>query len=176
MHELRQLLGIFLYLGAFFIVLRTYTHLILAEYQIIYAAYALTLLKALALAKIILTGETLRLGARRFHDRPLIVPTLYNTVVFSLFALVFEVVEHFIFGWIHGKGFTEVSTEILDKGWPHLVAATLVIFVAFLPFFAFREMERVLGEGKLKEWFFKRPPVGGEELKSNDSHIPAHAK
>jgi hypothetical protein len=175
-HELRQLMGIFLYLGVFFIVLRTYTHLILAEYEIIYAAYALTLLKALALAKIIITGETLRLGARRFHDRPLIITTLYNTVVFSIFALVFEVVEHFIYGWIRGKGFTEVYTEILDKGWPHLVAATLVVFVAFLPFFAFREMERVLGEGKLKEWFFKRPPGDGERLESKGSQVPEPAK
>jgi len=175
-HELRQLVGIFLYLAVFFVVLRTYTHLILAEHEIIYTAYALTLLKALALAKIILTGETLRLGARRFGGRPLIIPTLYNTVVFSLFALAFELVEHFVLGWIRGKNFTEVYNELLDKGWPHLVAATLVIFVAFLPFFAFRETERVLGEGKLKDWFIKRPPVGGMGPESSGSHVPEPTK
>jgi hypothetical protein len=152
-HELRQLLGIFLYLAVFFIVLRTYTNLILAEPQTIYAAYGLTLLKALALAKIILTGETLRLG-ERFRERPLIVPTLYNTVIFSIFALAFEVVEHFVLGWIRGKDYAEVLAEFLDKGWPHLLAVTLVIFVAFLPFFAFRATEHALGEGKLKELFF----------------------
>jgi hypothetical protein len=31
-----------------------------------------------------------------------------------------------------------------------------VVFVAFLLFFAFRETERVLGEGKLKHLFIKR--------------------
>ena len=151
-HELRSLVAIFMYLALFFIVLRTYTHLILLERQISYVAYGLTLLKALALAKIILTGKTLRLG-ERFHDKPLIVSTLYATLIFSAFALALEVVEHLILGWVHGKSTSEVFTEILDKGWPHLVGAALVVFVAFLPFFAFRALERVIGEGKLKELF-----------------------
>src|SRR6266567_8814493 len=148
LQELRELVAIFLYLALFFMVLRTYTHLILLERQISYVAYGLTLLKALALAKIILTGETLRLG-QRFHDRPLIIPTLYATIVFSALALVFEIVEHVILGQIHGKSVSEVFTEILEKGWPHLAGMTLVVFVSFLPFFAFRALERAIGEGRL---------------------------
>jgi hypothetical protein len=35
---------------------------------------------------------------------------------------------------------------------------TLLIFVAFLPFFAFRELEGVLGEGKLRALFFEPRP------------------
>jgi hypothetical protein len=154
LHELRELAAIFLYLAAFFVVLRTYTHLVFLDRQIAYVAYALTLLKALALAKIILTGETLRLG-RRFDDRPLIVPTLYNTLIFSALALAFEVVEHLILGMIHGKSLGEAFTEILEQRWPHIVATTLVVFVAFLPFFAFRALEGAIGEGKLKDLFFK---------------------
>jgi hypothetical protein len=153
-HELRSLLVIFLYLALFFIVLRTYTHLILLERQISYVAYGLTLIKALALAKIILTGETFRLG-ERFHDKPLIVSTLYATLIFSAFALIFELIEHLILGVIHGKSAGEVFTEILEKGWPHLAGAALVIFVSFLPFFAFRALEREIGGGKLKDFFFK---------------------
>jgi hypothetical protein len=159
-HELRELAANFLYLAAFFIVLRTYTHLVFLDRQITYVAYGLTLLKALALAKIILTGQTLRLG-RRFEDRPLIVPTLYNTLVFSTFALAFEVVEHLVLGMIHGKSLGEAFAEILEKGWPHIVAMTLVVFVAFLPFFAFRALEDAIGEGKLRELFIK-----GREKKS----------
>jgi len=162
-HELRQLAGIFLYLAFFFMVLRTYTHLILVEHRISYVAYGLTVLKALALAKIILTGETLRLG-ERFHDRPLIIPTLYATLLFSIFALVLEVVEHLLLGKIHGKAFGEVFEEILEKGWPHLVGMSLVVFIAFLPFFAFRAVERTIGEGKLTDLFFKsREAKTGED-------------
>jgi hypothetical protein len=153
-HELRSLLAIFLYLALFFVVLRTYTHLILLQRQVSYVAYGLTIIKALALAKIILTGETLRLG-ERFHDKPLIVSTLYATLIFSAFALAFEVVEHVVLGWFHGKSVAEVFAEIMENGWPHLAGATLVLFVSFLPFFAFRALERDIGEGKLKELFFR---------------------
>jgi hypothetical protein len=153
-HELRQLVGNSLYLAGFFTVFRLYTRLILAEYQINYFAYGLTILKSLALAKIILTGETLRLGGR-WRGRPLIVATFYYAVVFSAFASVFEIVEHLILGWFHGKSPAAVFAEILEKGWPHLLAMTMVVFVAFLPFFAFRELGRALGERKLHDLFFR---------------------
>jgi hypothetical protein len=44
----------------------------------------------------------------------------------------------------------------LDKGWPHLVATTMVVFVAFLPFFAFRETGRAIGERRLYDLFFRK--------------------
>jgi hypothetical protein len=156
LHELRRLTATFMYLAVFFSVFRLYTRLVLSEYPINYFAYGLTLLKSLALAKIIVTGESLRLGEGR-RRRPLIVTTIYFALVFSLFALVFELLEHLILGWIRGKGPTAVFAEIADKGWPHLAAMTLVVFVAFLPFFAFREAARALGEGTLRDLFFKSP-------------------
>jgi hypothetical protein len=134
--------------------------MVLAEYDISYFAYGLSLLKSLALAKIILTGEALRLG-ERFRGRPLIVPTVYKAVVFSGFTLAFEVLEHLILGWVRGRSAAEVFAEFLDKGWAYNVAMAMVVFVAFLPFFAFRETERVLGEGKLQELFLKGSAAAG---------------
>jgi hypothetical protein len=154
-HEVRRLVLIFLYLALFFLVFRFYTRLVLSEYQIDFSEYGLTLLKALVLAKIILTAEALRFG-ERFREQPLIVPTLYSTVVFCAFALVFEICEHLVVGLFHGKSPSEVFAELTDKGWPHVGGMILVVFVAFLPFFAFREAERALGEGKLKELFINR--------------------
>jgi hypothetical protein len=153
-HEIRRLLLIAAYLACFFLVFRLYTHLILEDYGINYFEYGLTLIKALILAKIILTAEALHIG-EKFRERPLIVPTIYNTLAFALFALVFELLEHVVLGKVHGKTVAEVFTEIADKGWPNLAGMTLVIIVAFLPFFAFRETERVLGEAKLRDLFFK---------------------
>jgi hypothetical protein len=155
LHELRRLTVSFLYLAIFFSVFRLYTRLVLSEYQINYFAYGLTLLKSLALAKIILTGESLRLGEKFLRERPLIVVTVYYALVFSAFALVFEILEHLILGGIKGKYPGEVLGEIAEKGWPHLAAMTMLVFVAFLPFFAFRETARALGEGKLRDLFLK---------------------
>jgi len=154
-HEGRRLMMIFLYFAIFFLVFRTYTRLILSQYEIDYFEDGLTILKALVLAKIVLTAEALRFG-ERFREHPLIIPTLYSTLVFCAFALVFEVLQHLIVGICRGKSPSEVISEVLDKGWPHLAGMILVVFVAFLPFFAFRETERALGEGRLKELFIKR--------------------
>jgi len=71
--------------------------LVLAEYQITYVRYGLSVLEALVLAKVILIGDVLRLG-RRFEDKPLIVPTLYKTVVFTLWVAAFSFLEHTIEG------------------------------------------------------------------------------
>jgi hypothetical protein len=166
-HELRQLVGISLYLFLFFGVFRLYTRLILSEYPIDYFRYGLTLLKSVALAKIILTGEAIRLGERRTRH-PLIVLTFYYAVVFSAFALVFEVLEHLVLGGVHGTDPMTVLGEIQEHGWPHLLAMTMVVFFAFLPFFAFRETGRALGEGKLHELFFKQRT--GEQGQSTDKH------
>jgi hypothetical protein len=154
LHEIRRMAMIFIYLSVFFLVFRLYTRLVLSEYRINTFEYGLTILKALALAKVIITVETLRLG-ERFRERPLIIPTLYSTVVFTLFAFAFEIVEHVTVGQLRGHGVAQVFTELLDKGWPYIAGMTLVVFVAFLPFFAFREAERVLGEGKLRDLFIK---------------------
>jgi hypothetical protein len=153
-HELRQLVAASLYLFVFFAVFKLYTRLVLEEYQINYFEYGLTLLKSLALAKIILTGQALRLGETS-RARPLIVLTIYYAVVFSAFALIFEILEHIVLGWFRGKGPSAVVAEILDNGWPHLVAMAMVVFVAFIPFFAFRETGRALGERKLRDLFFR---------------------
>jgi hypothetical protein len=155
-HELRQLIGIFLYLFVFFTVFRIYTRLITDQYQVSYLAFSLILLKSLALAKVILTGEALGLGRRILREKPLMVTTLYFATVFAAFALLMEILEHLILGWFHHKGASDVFAEIMEKGWPHFVGMTLVVFVAFIPFFAFRETSRVLGEGKLEQLFFKR--------------------
>ena len=153
-HEIRELLAIFAYLAVFFLVFKFYTRLVLEEQRHQLFAYGLTVLKALVLAKIILTADMLHIG-ERFQQRPLIIPTVYKTITFSLFTLVFEILEHIILGVFHDKGVSEVIAEILDKGWPHLAGMTLVVFVAFLPFFAFRETDLRCGVEQLPDMFIK---------------------
>lgn len=155
LHEIKQFLAISLYLTLFFSVFKWYKRLILAEYEIDYLTYGYAFIQSLALAKIILTGEALRLG-RRYHDRPLLVTTLFRTVLFSTLVWAFDVLEHLLIGRVRGKELTEVFHEFLDQGWAQILAKTLVVFVAFIPFFAFRELERVLGERELHDLFLKR--------------------
>lgn len=145
----------FMYLAVFFGLFTWYRRLILDEYRIAYLNYSFSVIQALVLAKVIMIGDILRLG-RRLQERPLIFTTLYNTVVFTIWVLLFIVLEHTVGGLLRGKGLTGGLEEIMSRGGYELLARCMVVFFAFIPFFAFRELGLVLGEGKLRELFFRR--------------------
>ncbi len=147
-HEITEYLINFIYLAGFFGLFTWYTRLILAEYQISYLNYSFSVIQALVLAKIIMIGDVLRLG-RGLQGRPLIFTTLYNTVVFSVWVWLFHVLEYMVGGLLRGKGLMGGLEEITGRGKYELLARCMVVFFAFIPFFAFRELGRVLGEGKL---------------------------
>jgi hypothetical protein len=153
---------LFLFLGGF----ATYRRLILSEYHIDYFQYGYSLIEALVLAKVLLIGDLMHLG-ERFRHRPLIIPTLYKTLSFSIFVLVFALFEHFVVGLFQGKDLAEVVREFATQGAPQIFAKLLVMVVAFIPMFAVWEISRVLGEGKLFRLFFEQggtielaPPKG----------------
>jgi hypothetical protein len=148
-------LYLFLFFGAF----ATYRRLILSQYQINYLHYGYSLIEALVLGKVILLGDVFRLGDR-FHGKPLIVPTLYRTLIFSLLVLAFTLLEHFVEGFIHGQSVAAVLGEIAAKGGADIAAKILVMFIAFIPMFAIWEISNLFEKGKLFELFFEH---GGKE-------------
>lgn len=162
----------FIYLAVFFGVFTWYRRLILAEYQIAYLNYGVPLIEALILAKVIMLGDILRFH-RRLQGRPLIFPTLYNTVVFTVWVLLFIVFEHTVGGLLHGKGVAGGFNEIIDRGKYELLARCMVVFLAFIPFFAIRELGGVLGEGKLLELFFRRRTATESDLPSRSTPHPS---
>ena len=74
----------------------------------------------------------------------------------SLVVGLFAVLEHTIGALFHGKGFAGGFRELMNEGKYELLARCLLTFFAFIPFFAFRELARVMGEGKLRALFFRR--------------------
>src|SRR5882724_3364174 len=155
LHEMKEMLALFLYFALFFCAFTTYRRLVMRELGVSYFHYGFALLKALVLAKVVLLGQYVRL-AKVFDDRPLIVPTLYKVIMFGLFYLAFDVLEHVIGSFIHGKGLASAFQEIIGAGRDEILARTLVVLFAFLPFFAFDETGRVLGEGKLRDLFLRK--------------------
>jgi len=144
----------FFYLALVFAAFTQYRRFVLAAHDITYTNYWVAVIEALILAKVVLIGDVFRLG-RGLERRPLIYLTLYKTVVFSLFVWGFTIIEHVIKGLAKGEGLTGDLVEFLGKGHHELLGGTLIIFVAFVPFFAFRELGRVLGEGKIWGLFFR---------------------
>ena len=159
LEELKTMLILFVYLFLFFGAFTIYGRLMLAEYGIAYVQYGYNFIEALVLSKVIVLGKFLQLG-ERFHNRPLIVPTLYKTLWFSGLILAFSIIEHLISGWLHGKASSVVIKGILDDGLPLILAHTLVKVLALVPLFAATELGRVVGEGNLFELFFRRRTSG----------------
>lgn len=163
--ELMEYSGNFIYLAAFFGVFTWYRRLILAEYGMSYVHYGIAVIEALVLAKVIMLGDMLRLG-RRSEAKPLIYSTLGKAVVFTVWVGIFSFIEHTIGGLFEGKGLEQGLGEIRDEGWDALLARCLVTFIAFIPFFAFKELGRVLGSGKLFDLFFRHDDTAFRDSKS----------
>ena len=149
------------YLSCFFGAFTWYRRIILAEYKIGYTHYFVGVIEALVLAKVTLIGDMLRLG-HRLADRPLIVVSVYKAVVFSMWVGVFTLFEELIEAWMGGTGWSGFVSVLLDQGKYELLAKCLITFVAFIPFFAYGELERVLGEGRIRSLLFKRRAAGAE--------------
>ena len=134
--------------------LTQYRRIVLAAQDIVYTNYWVAVIEALILAKVVMIGDVLRLGHRLDHKQ-LSFLIFLKTVVFTLFVGLFTLIEHVIKSLWSGKGFTEGLTDLLGKGHHELLAGCLVILVAFIPFFAFRELGRVLGQSKIWTLFLR---------------------
>ena len=138
-----------LYFGAFVV----YRRLILAKHEIEYLNYGIALVQAMVLGKVIMIGELMRLG-RAGKDRPLIIPTLMNSTIFTAWVAVFSVLEHIAKALLQGHGAAAGLREFVQLGSHELLASSVVVFFTFIPFFAFKELERAIGKGALWNLFF----------------------
>jgi hypothetical protein len=159
-HETREYLVIGAYLACFFLSLTTYRKLVLAEYHIGYFEYGWAVVQAMILAKVILIGEALHLG-ERFQERPLILSTLWKSLVFALFAALLVMTEHVVHALLRHEPVAGVFQLSGGRGF-EMIARFQLMLVAFVPFFAFRELSRALSLGSLVNLFFRRRPAGGK--------------
>jgi hypothetical protein len=161
-HEMVEYWVNFVFLLFVFSIMTLYRRLLLAEYHIAYLHYGFAVIQAAVLAKVILLAEVARIG-RKHEDKPLIIPTLHKTVVFALWVVGFRVLEHMIEGLVHGKGLAGGVDEMIAKGWYEILVNALVVISAFIPFFAIKQLGRVLGRETLVALFFRRRAAAVDE-------------
>jgi hypothetical protein len=154
-HEVTEYWINFVYLAVVFFTFTSYRRLILEEYRVTYLHYGVALIEAAVLAKIILLGEAAHIG-RKHEDKPLIVPTLHKTIVFGIWVIGFKVVEHMIGGLLRGKGLAGGFHDLISGDGYEILANAVVMISAFVPFFAIKELGRVLGRERLRALFFRR--------------------
>ena len=149
--EFKSYLVVSLYLTLLFCVLVAYTRLTLRQYDVVDDSlnYAFAIINALVIAKVILIGEMVHLG-KGAQARPPYQAVFVRAFLFSLLVLAFHFVEEFVKRLIHGE---PSGTVIHNIRIYQLSARTLIVFCAFLPFFAFRELELLLGPEKAHKLF-----------------------
>jgi hypothetical protein len=149
LEELRKFLVIVAYLWLVFFVLFVHEWLVLAGHNIGFRFYGLATLNALILGKIMLIAENMRF-TKRFDNRPLIVPIAYKSIVFAVLLLAAYIVEEIGVGMFHGKTAAESFPVIGGGGPAALLCVTAIMSAALAPFFAFREIARVVGEAEFR--------------------------
>ena len=143
--ELRKFLMIFAYLWLVFFVFLVHEWVILADNHIGFRFYGLAVINALVLSKIMLIAEGLRFG-ERFDDKPLIIPIAYKSLLFSVLLVVAYILEEIALGWFHGKSVAESFPQIGGGGVVGTLCVAGLLCIALVPFFAFREIARAMGE------------------------------
>jgi hypothetical protein len=150
--EFRKFLIIFLYLWIVFATLSIHESIIRAKHSLDYAEHGFAIINALVLAKVILLGDYFQLGTR-FKDKPLVYPVLHKCLVFSALLMGFHLAERMIVGIAGGKSVSESFAGIGGGTLTSTLSMSVLAFVMLIPFFAFREVGRMIGEQKLVSLF-----------------------
>jgi len=159
-HNFRELLAMFLYLWLLFALFIYHKAIVLAQYGIDFKPYGLALFNAFVLAKIMLIAEEMKLGTRLRKKGP-IFPVLHKSFLFAIIFICFTVAEEIVIGLWKGETIAESIPKIGGGSPAEIVTAGLIMTVALIPFFAFRELSRLLGNGALAALLLKRQPNAG---------------
>jgi hypothetical protein len=174
LEELRQFFVIVAYLWLVFFVLFVHEWLVLAGHNIGFRFYGLATLNALILGKIMLIAENMRF-TQRFDNRPLIVPIAYKSIVFAVLLLAAYIVEEIGVGMFHGKTAAE-SVPVIGGGGPAaLLCIAAIMAAALAPFFAFREIARVVGEAEFRVLILGAPRKTQEQAHEDAPPLAAAA-
>ncbi len=163
--EGKQYLAIFLYLWVLLTLFSLHRAFIFNEDLLTYHQ-GLALLNAFALAKVVLLGQHFKLGGSR-PDAPVAAPALIKSAIFGLLLIVFHLVEETLIGVWRGKTVAESVPTIGDGSLQAILISAILVFVSLIPFFAFVELERVLGAQDLHTllWGRRRPKgASGEHV------------
>jgi hypothetical protein len=153
--ELRMFWVIAIYLAVMFSAFTWYRRFILSESGISYFHYWSAVIQALILAKVILIGEAFGIG-KRYEGSTLILSVLFKALIFGAFIAVFSLLEHLIEGLVHRESWDEIAYSLVSAGRGEILARTIMMIVTLIPFFAFWETDRVLGDHKLFDLFFRK--------------------
>jgi hypothetical protein len=146
-HQLKEFFVMFVYLWVLLTLFVINQSVVLAR-EAHYQAHFFAFINALILAKILLIGEDLHLG-NRFRHKPLLYSIFYKCLVFMIFFIGVHILERVIEGVWRGHTIAQSFPDIGGGSLQGILSLAATVFVALIPFFAFREISRVIGPSEL---------------------------
>ncbi len=153
LHELKDYAIITLYLWVLFVLFGLYKRELLRENGISVWNESFAIVNALIFGKVILIGQALDVG-RSLREQALVLVVVGRSLMFAVLLILFHIAEEAIRAAFEGL---PLATAIDDFGggtFRGLLTYAGIIFVALIPFFAFREVAQVVGGDALWSLFF----------------------
>lgn len=170
--EFREFVLFAAYLFVVFSVLAFYKSAILEAESIHWVPWGFAAIKSALAAKFILIGRALHIGEGH-RTKPLIWQTLHKSIGFLIVVAGLTVIEEAIVGLIHGRTFLQSMAEVGGGTPEQMIATALILFLVFVPMFAFGALSEVMGEKALSRTFFKErlefEVVGSQFAARNES-------
>jgi len=158
-----RMIGMWKYFMIMFIYLWILFGLFVLNQQVVYQQqgsdyvyHGFAVLNALVLAKVMLVFEEMRLS-RGLQRSPLIFPILFEAAFCALLFVGFHIIERYFVALLHGEDFAGVQVGPGGPGYRGLTIIALILFISLIPFFAFKNVVRVLGREKMMRLLFRAP-------------------
>jgi hypothetical protein len=152
--EERKLLWIFLYLWILLGLFSVLKSVVLNEQTLLYQQ-GFAFINAWLLAKVMITAELFHVAEHLDHKPP-IFPIMLKSAIYSVILMSFYIIEEALIGMWHGKTAAESIPDIGGGSFKGILVVGLMMFVVLIPFFALKEIGRVIGDDNLCELFLVR--------------------
>ena len=155
--EFRLFFVLFLYLWVLFGLFVLNHEVVLRERGESLSLQGFAVLNALVLAKVMLLIEHLDF-ARWLRRRPAILSILFEASLCTALSPVYHGAERLVVGWMKGSAARE-SLFAFGGGGPFgLAIVALILFVSLVPFFAFKNVARIIGKERMRQVLLDRQP------------------
>ena len=172
--ELKEVWSPTLFFAVSFNLLVLTTDLILADYLRTFASFLVATTTAVVVGKSVLVADAIPF-LRRFDTGPMIKTVLFKTTVYWAVVFLVRFVEKLVEYLFAGGNLARVPAYVANHfTWHRFAAIQIWIFVLFLVYTSFAELNAWLGKGELSRIFFTRRSSLETKLTAPvaDSHAP----
>ena len=160
LHEATRFGLMFVYLWLVFGLFVLFEQINRGQMGLGYQSQSFAVINALVLAKVMLVAEDLKLD-RGTRAQPIAVAALAEAFLFAIVFIGFHVLERLVVGLLQDQPLRPACQSLVAAAFAGLVTVAAIMSVVLIPYFAFRDIGRALGPGKLRKLLFSQLASAG---------------